>query len=197
MRITDLPTASIGAFVLALTLSITSEPAGAGRVCNELDLRSPCINSSDLKARLNLDEDDTDARLRVRDRDGENAVQLNAANSTVTNLFSNLQDESNGLIKAWAQINADGTIAACWRCNTDTNETRRFATGAYEVDFSPLSTDITGRPRAATVDNIGGGEAPITVLNLADRDGDASSVYVDTNNLSGAPLDAPFVLAIY
>jgi hypothetical protein len=197
VRITDLRTASIGAFVFALTLGVTSGPAEAGRVCNELDLRSPCINSSDLKARLNLDEDGTDARLRLRDEDGGSAVQLNAANATATNLFSNDEDESNGLVKAWAQINADGTIAACWRCNTDPNETRRFTAGSYEVDFTPLSTDVTGRPRAATVDNIGGGDAPVAVLYLADRDGDASSVYVDTNNLSGAPLDAPFVLAIY
>jgi hypothetical protein len=197
MRIIDLPAASIGAFVLALTLGVTSGPVEAGRVCNELDLRSPCITGSDLKARLNLDEDETDARLRVRDGDGGNAVQLNAANATVTNLFSNEENASNGLVKAWARINADGTIAACWRCNTDPAETRLvpgLGAGAYEVDFTPLATDITGRPRSATIEDAA---SFAHMVGVANRAGDASSVFVNTRNNANAAANIGFVLLVY
>ena len=36
-------------------------------------------------------------------------------------------------IKGWAQINADGTVASCYRCNTDVLQTRTLGTGVYEV----------------------------------------------------------------
>ena len=96
----------------------------------------------------------------------------------VTNLFSNEEDESNGLVKAWAQIDADGTIIACWRCNTDPAETRRTSTaGHYEVDFTPLATDITGRPRSVALD----GDGIRRWHHRAGRPhGDPSSVFVDT-----------------
>jgi hypothetical protein len=138
MRTIGLATVAVGAFAVALTLGVSPRPATAGKVCDELDLNDHCVNSSDLKARLNLDEDGKDGRLRVRDAVGTNAVQLNAANGSVTNLFSNAADESNGLVKAWAQINADGTVAACWRCDSEPSETNRFQTGFYEVDLTPL-----------------------------------------------------------
>ena len=91
--------------------------------------------------------------MRLRNQDGDTAVQLRASDANVTNLFSNEEDQSNGLVKAWAQITADGTIVACWRCNTDTAETRRLGAGNYEVDFTPLATDISRRPRLATIDD--------------------------------------------
>jgi hypothetical protein len=197
VRIADPVIVTFGAVAVALILGANSPPAEAGKVCSRLGLDDNCAKSSDLKGRLDLEQPGKNGRLRVRDQGGEIAVELDARSGNVTNLFSNDPDESNGLVKAWAQINADGTIEACWRCNTDTNETRRFNTGAYEVDFTPLAPDITGRPRSATIDNLGGGDAPIAVLYLADRDGDPSSVFVDTNNLAGANLDAPFVLTIY
>jgi hypothetical protein len=134
--------------------------------------------------------------LRVRNGDGENAVQLNA---TVTNLFSNDENASNGLVKAWAQINGDGAIVACWRCNTDPSETRRIGEGQYEVDFTPLATDITGRPRLATFDT------HVSVVNglrggavhLGDLDDDASLVFVVTTDSAGADADRSVVLMIY
>jgi hypothetical protein len=44
----------------------------------------------------------------------------------------------------------------------------RIAPGFYTVDFAPLATDITGRPRTATVDaheagEIGGGSRVLTL----------------------------------
>ena len=55
-----------------------------------------------MKARLNLDEDGRNGRLLIRDADRENAVPLDAGSANLTNLFSNEEDESNGLVKAWA-----------------------------------------------------------------------------------------------
>jgi hypothetical protein len=192
MRFTSVATVITGALAVALTLGATSQPAEAGRVCSELDLSSPCISSSDLKARLNLFENDTNGRLRVRDADGEDAVQLDARFATVTNLFSNDENASNGLVKAWAQINLDGTVAACWRCNPA--QTQNLDLGFYEVDFTPLDTDISGRPRSGTID---GEESVAGMIGLADRSGDESSVFVTTLDSTGAEADLAFVLIIY
>jgi hypothetical protein len=181
-----------GVLALGLTLNAAA-PAVAGAVCNDLDRSSPCVTSTDLKSRLDLN-DGTQGRLRVVNSAGASGVELNASNSTLTNLFDN---KSNGLVKAWAQINADGTIVACWRCNTDTNETRRISDGQYQVDFTPLATDITGRPRTATVDNHGGGSFGDSTVTLADRASDPSSVFARTHNTAGAFTDAPFILIVY
>jgi hypothetical protein len=196
MRITGSTSATIGALAVALTFA-TVQPAEAGRACDRAGLSSPCIKSSDLKARIDLDEDGKDGRFRVRNADGEDAVELDGSSANVTNLFSNDADESNGLVKAWAQINADGTIEACWRCNTDTGETQRLNTGIYEVDFTPLASDVSGRPRLATVDNHGGGATPVIIIGLADRNGDASSIAVSTSDADGAATNAAFVLMVY
>jgi hypothetical protein len=93
---------------------------------------------------------------------------------------------------------SDGTDFACWRCNKDPTETRRLVTGAYEVDFTPLATDITGRPRSGTIDThtesqLNGGVISI----LSDRSGDPSSVLVVTRGVSGSASDLPFVLIIH
>jgi hypothetical protein len=191
MRIIDLPTASIGALVLALTLGVTAQPVEAGRACNELDLDSPCINSNDLRARLTLRESGRDGRLQIRDAANAAAFNVNGASGNVTNLFSSEEDESNGLVKAWARVNPDGSVEACWRCNTDPAETRRTGTGVYEVDFTPLATDIQGRPRSVILNGAGG--SAVTADDLADP----SSVFVGTIGLTDAFADGEFILLIY
>jgi hypothetical protein len=196
MRIMNFTSATIGALAVALTVAAW-QPAEAGKACDRAGLSSPCIKSNDLKARLNLDEDGKDARLRLRDENGDDGVELDAGSANVTNLFSNDADESNGLVKAWAQINSDGTIEACWRCDTDAGETQRLNTGIYEVDFTPLASVVSGRPRLATVDNHGGGATPVIIIGLADRNGDASSIAVSTSDDDGAATNAAFVLMVY
>jgi hypothetical protein len=196
MRLTNSATTmALGALAVVVTWGAAPQSAEAGPACNELGLDSPCIRSNDLRARLNLDEDGTSARLRLRNEDGDDAIELDAGSANVTNLFSNEEDESNGLVKAWANMNADGTIAACWRCNTDPAETLRTATGVYEVDFTPLATDITGRPRSAVIS--GTGAFPQAVIRVADIDDDASGLNIATNTPGGGLVDVPFVLIIY
>ena len=196
MRIIGSVTVVTGAFALAFTFA-AAPPAEAGRACDELGLSSPCIESNDLEARINLDEDGRNGRLRVRDAAGANAVELDAGSGNLTNLFSNDEDESNGLVKAWAQINPSGGIIACWRCNTDTEETQRLFAGTYEVDFTPLSTDIRGRPRAITLD--GGPLLPeFAVIRGQIRSGDPSSVLVESVlATSGEAVNTAFTLLIY
>ena len=197
MRITSVAAAVTGALALVLTLGTVPQPAEAGPACNRLGLSKNCIKSNDLQSRLTLRQPGRDGRLQVRDANNAAALTLNGATATVTNLFSNLEDESNGLVKAWAQINADGTIVACWRCNTDLAETRRVGAGSYEIDFTPLATDIAGRPRTATIDIHLTGSFGDSTVTLADRSGDPSSVFTRTHNTAGALTDAPFVLMIY
>jgi hypothetical protein len=199
VRSTRLITISTGAVAIVSALSIASPPVEAGRVCNRLDLSSPCAGSSDLKPNLVVGGDTGQGRLRVRDDDGTTAVELRADDGNVTNLFANDPSASNGLIKAWAQINADGTIAACWRCNRDPDETQQLAPGSYEVDFTPLDTDITGRPRMATVSG-SNGAMPQATIRAVDRTTppDDSTVHIFTENpATGDRVDAPFVLVIY
>jgi hypothetical protein len=188
-------TTALGALAVVVTWGAAPQWAEAGPACNELGLDRPCIRSNDLRARLNLDEDGTDARLRLRNEDGDDAIELDAGTANVTNLFSNEEDESNGLVKAWAQINADGSVEACWLC--DPAETGLAGGGGYEVDFTPLATDITGRPRSATIDVHITGFSDPGVISLADRSGDPSSVFVFTADSDGVESQRPFVLVIY
>jgi len=188
MHIIGSVTVTIG--TLAAILTFAPVPAEAGPACNRIGLGSPCIKSNDLKARLNLDERGRDARLRLRNAARANAVELDARSGNVTNLFSNDQDASNGLVKAWARINADGSIVACWRCNTDPGETGRTGPGFYEVDFTPLATDISARPMSA----VPVGSLGMLVLNNSATD--LSTVLVSTFFLSGLE-DRSFVLMIY
>jgi hypothetical protein len=197
MRIIHLPAASIAAAVLALTLGGALSPAEAGALCNRADLDSPCVSNSDLKANVVLGGNTGNGRLRLRNEDGDIGLELRSDTANVINLFSNDEDESNGLVKAWAQINADGTIVACWRCNTDAAETRRLSAGNYEIDFTPLATDVTGRPRTATIDVHIADSTPSSFIDLADRSGDPSSVFVNTTDTAATSTDAPFVLIIY
>lgn len=195
MRIISSITMVAGALAAALILAAW-QPAVAGRVCNELDLRSPCIRSNDIRANIALGGSTGDARLRLRDEEGTNAVDLQASTGNVTNLFSNDENQGNGLVKAWARINVSGTILACWRCNKDPSETGRLGTGNYVVDFTPLSTDIRGRPRAVTAD--AHSQQSVAVLQSYDRFDDASSVQVlavapSTGNL----VDTVFTLLVY
>jgi hypothetical protein len=199
------PVRTIGVAIAALAFALTSsaiwQPASAGPACNELDLDSPCVVGSDLRANLVVGGATGDARLRLRDGGNANGFDLRATTGNVTNRFSNDENESNGLVKAWAQIEADGTVVACWRCNADPEETRRLGTGLYEVDFTPLDTDLRGRPRTATIDvHIGLSLADAAFVEgsatLADRVVDASSILIITFN-QGTLADRSFVLAIY
>ena len=122
-----------------------------------------------------------------------NSIVLAGSTSSVTNQFN-----GNGIVKAWARINADGAVASCYRCNGDTGETRLISgfTGAYEVDFTPVGTDISGRPWTCSLGN-GATFGAIGQISCVTRSGDASSIFIDTRNTVGDSANLAFTVVVY
>ena len=102
--------------------------------------------------------------------------------------------DGNGLVKAWARINADGTVASCYRC--DSSETQKLGTGVYEVDFTPVGTDVSGRPWTCSL-GTGAVFGASGEISCVQRSGDASSLYVDINNAAGAGSDQAYTVVLY
>ena len=181
----------------AVTLGAAPQPAEAGKACNELGLKSPCVRSSDVKPTLKLGRNGNDGDLIVRDENKNSTVQIDGNTGDVTNSLG-----GNGLAKAWATIAADGSIIDCWRCNMEISETQNLSQGVYEVDFSPLGTDIRSRPRLCTP--YGGGASNDNTCGTRDS-GDTSSIEVVIfdlpnsafNSVQGKTQDAPFTLIIF
>lgn len=130
-----------------------------------------------------------DGDITVLAGDGTPSFEVDGDSGNVTN-WSN----GNGLIKAWARINSDGTVASCWRCNTNTSETGKVGTGVYHVDF--FLGDITTRPLSAVVDSHTPGSIANGIVNLGYSLGDASSVWVITR-FQDSNLDRSFTLMVY
>jgi hypothetical protein len=116
--------------------------------------------------------------------DGGSSLITTGTNSITQDLAS------NGLVKAWARINSNGTVASCWNCNTSTLETRQLGTGQYEVDFTPIGTDISARARMAMQNGTVG---HITTLDSSDL----SSVRVNTYKTSLSLSNRAFTIIIY
>jgi hypothetical protein len=75
----------------------------------------------------------------------------------------------------------------------DSSETRRISAGFYEVDFTPLATDITGRPRSAHLRF----EFAFGGIATAEDSGVLSSLLVGTRDHAGQSTDATFFLIIF
>jgi hypothetical protein len=134
----------------------------------------------------------SNGKVIVKKSNGVTNIKLKGRSGTIQNAFG-----GHGTVKAWAQIDANGTIDSCWRCNKSAAETRKLGTGIYEVDFTPLSSDITSRPRLATIDAHDGLFAPSNIIVVVTRSGDPSSVFVSLISRLGAASDAPFTLLIF
>jgi len=109
-----------------------------------------------------------------------------------------IEVQGRGAIVGWAEINAAGTVVSCWNCNTNTAETQKVLTGRYEVDFTPISTNIDAYPRLAVYDEHSATGVTYSVVTLADRGGDDSSVWVAIyNSDTGVYMDQDFTLVIF
>lgn len=122
-----------------------------------------------------------------------NSIVLAGSTGTLTNQYA-----GNGLVKAWARINFDGTVASCYRCNVATDETRLIPgyTGAYEVDFTPVGTDIRDRPWTCSM-GTGATFGAIGQIGCVQRSGDASSIFVDTRDTVGTSANVAFTVVVY
>lgn len=131
--------------------------------------------------------------------EGVNQFRIRASGGVDVEGTASQRLTDEGFVKAWARINANGTIASCYNCNTNTAETRWIGVGRYEVDF--LLGDIRGRPRLATLDT--DGTTPVMgFISLSNHPTDDSSVHVFTVDVGGAsqdpdPADRAFTLIIY
>ena len=157
------------------------------------------ITSVDILPNLNLGKAGDDGDFTVKNASGTPGVRLNGDGANITNLFSAAASQSNGVVKAWARINGDGTIHSCWRCNTDPAVSRRLSTGNYKVDFTPLASDITSRPVAVTerdnvLDSTQAARAISTLLSASDL----SAVFVATQaSTTGAVTDTDFTVMLF
>ena len=135
-----------------------------------------------------------DGEIYVEDGHGNTTFQVAGDSGTASQVVS-----GNGLVKAWAKINADGTVHSCWNCNPDPLETRLCCDGLahYEVDF--LLGDISTRPyllvtgpHTAVLDSPFGPFSqqvvPIVIAAVTPRFGDTSSLYVQLADLNNTNL---------
>ncbi len=124
-----------------------------------------------------------DGDLIVNDGNAVETIRLNGANGTVTN-----NEDGNGLIKAWAKVDDDGTLVSCWRCV----DSFRLIAGSYLVQFNE---DIGSRPRTATIDSHSLFDPFPATIRLSDVDSDTVSVRTADN--TNALVDRAFTLVIY
>ncbi|MCH7666772.1 MAG: hypothetical protein IH936_12675 [Acidobacteria bacterium] len=134
-----------------------------------------------------------DLRLWDNFPDNDSSIVLEGDTGNVRQQFG-----GNGLVKSWAKINGDGTIAACYKCSTRSDQTRRISIGRYEVDFTSIGTSIASR--AVLCSN---GHVSTTTTSAASsifcvqRSGDSSSVFVNVENENGTNVDGNFTIVVF
>ncbi len=119
------------------------------------------------------------------------SIVLSGSSGNLTNQFG-----GNGLVKAWARINANGTVASCYRCNAAAAETQSLGTGFYEVDFTPVGTDISSRPWSCSL-GTGAVFGAIGQIGCVQRSGDPSSLFVDIRGTTGLGADQAYTVVVY
>ena len=100
----------------------------------------------------------------------------------------------NGVVKGWAKINSDGSIASCWKCNSDAAETQRLGTGQYEVDFTV--GDLSQRPCLVSPGDHGVTGGTVRIVDCY-HSTDPSSKNVESSDASGTGADADFTILIF
>lgn len=147
---------------------------------------------------LGSPDDDGDLWLWDNSPDSQQSIVLNGASGNATQQLG-----GNGFVKAWARINADGSVHSCFLCLP--LATSRLNQGVYRVDFSLLSSDIRSRPRLAVVDRHAAA-TPDGFASLADDGSMTSAVHVitsgfqcnlDQNDCYFATLDRSFTVFIF
>ncbi len=187
--------------LLAITLDGTTADAvfGGGNQDGDIILRdtdgtTTTISLDGQLGFIQLGSPNEDGDLRLFDNSPDNSLSINldGATGNVSN-----QLVGNGLVKAWARINSNGTVASCYNCSSSAFNTQRLSTGDYEVDFT-FATNISSRPWVCSVGH--GGNSTIVrhdTIGCAGRNGDPSSVYVAIENHAGTDVDREFTLVVF
>jgi hypothetical protein len=123
-------------------------------------------------------------------------VDENGGDRTLTPLAVTLANATRGVVFKTAAINANGTVATCFRCIKAS--TTHIATGEYQVAFDENITATLGWSRWVQVDYLtSGGSIANISCTTADRTGLVSGVYVQcSNNSTGVQTDTSFFLFI-
>ncbi|HEX9821490.1 MAG TPA: hypothetical protein VGD07_17960 [Methylomirabilota bacterium] len=110
--------------------------------------------------------------------------------------FAFLAEQAEATL-ACCRLRADGTIApGSFRCSKKITQTQRLATGQYEADFTPVSTDIRKLAKSATLNTQTTGSL-VAEIGVADRAGDTSSVFIAITNNAGTFIDAGFDVCLH
>ncbi len=116
-------------------------------------------------------------------------VHIDGTTATATNALA-----GNGFVKGWARMKADGTLLSCYNCDSDPLKTLRTALGTYYVDFSPIASDISTRPRMAVLDKFDLTVSGVDTITLTDDNtGDPSRIRIFT----GPAQDHSFTIMVY
>ena len=158
------------------------------------------ITSVDVAPGLNLGRSGNDGDFTVKTGTGGVGVRLNGDAGNITNLFFPDAGKSNGLVKAWARINENGSILGCWRCNKNSMQTKRLGIGTYLVDFTPLNPDISARPivTVARTNAFTSSTQVWRVIGISIDSTDKSAVTVVTvRGDTGATFDTDFTIMVF
>lgn len=113
-------------------------------------------------------------------------------NGAIALTDQHFKTQTRGEVIATAAINADGTIAKCYNCNSKT--TLHIATGQYQVGFTTTVKANVGISRWVTPDTLNAGREN-TWCDTADRAAVAGAIWVNCQTASGA-VDTSFFLFV-
>jgi hypothetical protein len=105
-----------------------------------------------------------------------------------------LSNATRGVVFKTAAINADATVANCFRCNRI--NTVHLSTGTYQVGFDENVTANAGWSRWVQVDTLTIGSIFGISCTTADRAGLVTGVFVECVNAAGALADTSFFIFV-
>ncbi|MBT8494626.1 MAG: hypothetical protein KJO07_16345, partial [Deltaproteobacteria bacterium] len=119
------------------------------------------------------------------------ALRLDGNTATISNDIA-----GNGVVKGWAKINSDGTVASCYNC--DPAQTNRTSVGVYEVDFTAVGNDIRSRPVLCSPGHAASSSGAAEMIRCVERLGDPSSIFLVTfNSADSQVIDSNFTIVVF
>lgn len=128
-------------------------------------------------------------QILMNDGGGEVTLEIDGATGDLEQT-----DTANGLVKAWAIIKGDGTIVDCYNCRE--SGTGRIIEGHYQVDFAPVSVNISGdRPALASLVIDANFSQAVSII--VQPSFDSNKYQVNTYNNQVDLADANFMIVLF